>query len=76
MTVPPHIQYLRCLANYKALRFSHHILELAKKIGGRMIRKSRKTEGQYVAIHLRFEEVHMLTLDTHKSLLRLLQNLI
>lgn len=56
MTVPRHIQYLRCLANYKALRFSHHILELAKRIRGRMIRKSRKTEGKYVAIHMRFEE--------------------
>ncbi|CAM8883424.1 unnamed protein product [Rhodiola kirilowii] len=56
MTVPPHIQYLRCLANYKALRFSHPISELAKRIGSRMIRKSRKTEGKYIVIHLRFEE--------------------
>lgn len=64
MSVPPHIQYLRCLANYKALRFSHHISELAKRIIGRMTRKSKKSEGKYIAIHLRFEEVNMLALGT------------
>ncbi|KAK9270355.1 hypothetical protein L1049_025934 [Liquidambar formosana] len=31
MNVPPHIQFLRCLANYEALRFSFSISTLAKK---------------------------------------------
>uniref|UniRef100_A0A7N0TCB8 O-fucosyltransferase family protein n=1 Tax=Kalanchoe fedtschenkoi TaxID=63787 RepID=A0A7N0TCB8_KALFE len=56
MTVPPEIQYLRCLANFKALKFSHQILELSKKIRRRMIRESPKADGKYIAIHLRFEE--------------------
>ncbi|CAM8972022.1 unnamed protein product [Rhodiola kirilowii] len=56
MSVPPHIQFLRCLANYKALRFSNSISTLAKKVVSRMIDNSSKTGGQYVSVHLRFEE--------------------
>ncbi|XP_030443090.1 O-fucosyltransferase 10-like [Syzygium oleosum] len=56
MNVPPHIQLLRCLANFKALRFSSSIAVLADKIVGRMKEKSLRTGGKYVSIHLRFEE--------------------
>lgn len=56
MNVPPHIQLLRCMANYKALRFSDPISTLADKLVKRMIEKSSGTGGKYVSIHLRFEE--------------------
>lgn len=56
-SIPPHIQFLRCLANYKALRFSSTITNLAKKIVSRMADKSLTSGGKYVAVHLRFEEV-------------------
>ncbi|KAI3419819.1 O-fucosyltransferase family protein [Psidium guajava] len=56
MNVPPHIQLLRCLTNFKALRFSSSIAVLADKIVGRMREKSLRTGGKYVSIHLRFEE--------------------
>ncbi|KAG8633075.1 O-fucosyltransferase 10 [Manihot esculenta] len=56
MSVPPHIQLLRCMANYKALRFSSPISTLAHKLVDRMIEKSSRTGGKYVSIHLRFEE--------------------
>ncbi|KZV28837.1 hypothetical protein F511_06271 [Dorcoceras hygrometricum] len=55
-SIPPHIQYLRCLANYKALRFSSTIMNLAKVIVSRMISKSLEAGGKYVAVHIRFEE--------------------
>ncbi|XP_065847048.1 O-fucosyltransferase 10-like [Euphorbia lathyris] len=56
MSVPPHIQLLRCLANYKALRFSSSISTLGNKLVNRMIEKSSRTGGKYVSVHLRFEE--------------------
>ncbi|KAK7275686.1 hypothetical protein RIF29_16807 [Crotalaria pallida] len=56
MSVPPHIQFLRCLTNYKALRFTSSISTLAKKLVNRMIEKSSRTGGKYIAVHLRFEE--------------------
>ncbi|XP_057994837.1 O-fucosyltransferase 10-like isoform X1 [Hevea brasiliensis] len=56
ISVPPHIQLLRCMANYKALRFSSPISTLAHKLVNRMIEKSSRTGGKYVSIHLRFEE--------------------
>ncbi|KAH7524488.1 O-fucosyltransferase 10 isoform X2 [Ziziphus jujuba] len=56
MNVPPHIQHLRCLVNYEALRFSSPISALAKKLVNRMIEKSSRTGGKYVSVHLRFEE--------------------
>lgn len=55
-SIPPHIQYLRCLANYKALRFSSTITSLAKVIANRMTDKSLNYGGKYVSVHLRFEE--------------------
>ncbi|KAL8485518.1 hypothetical protein ACS0TY_027705 [Phlomoides rotata] len=55
-SIPPHIQFLRCLANYKALRFSSTIRNLAKRIVNRMANKSLTSGGKYVAVHLRFEE--------------------
>ncbi|KAL8514602.1 hypothetical protein ACS0TY_013625 [Phlomoides rotata] len=55
-SIPPHIQFLRCLANYKALRFSSTIRNLAKRIVNRMADKSLTSGGKYVAVHLRFEE--------------------
>ncbi|KAI8002896.1 O-fucosyltransferase 11 [Camellia lanceoleosa] len=60
MNVAPHIQFLRCLANYEALRFSLPIATFAKKLVSRMMGKSSSTGGQYVSIHLRFEEVGMM----------------
>ncbi|PON80839.1 O-fucosyltransferase [Trema orientale] len=56
MNVPPQIQYLRCLANYEALRFSAPILALGKTLVSRMVEKSSRTGGKYISIHLRFEE--------------------
>ncbi|KAG6707350.1 hypothetical protein I3842_06G026200 [Carya illinoinensis] len=56
MNVPPHIQSLRCLTNYEALRFSSPISTLANELVNRMIEKSSGTGGKYVSIHLRFEE--------------------
>ncbi|KAF7140621.1 hypothetical protein RHSIM_Rhsim06G0107100 [Rhododendron simsii] len=56
LDVPRDIQFLRCLANYKALRFSLPISTLAKKLVNRMIDKSSSSEGKYVSVHLRFEE--------------------
>ncbi|GFP89754.1 uncharacterized protein at1g04910 [Phtheirospermum japonicum] len=55
-SIPPHIQHLRCLANYKALRFSPTIMNLAKKVVNRMVAKSLNSGGKYVSVHLRFEE--------------------
>ena len=60
MSVPPHIQFLRCLTNYKALRFSSSISALGKKLVYQMIEKSSRTDGKYIAVHLRFEEVLIL----------------
>lgn len=60
MNIPPEIQFLRCLANYEALRFSSPILTFAHKLVSRMIKKSSGDDGKYVSIHLRFEEVLML----------------
>ncbi|KAK3230719.1 hypothetical protein Dsin_002600 [Dipteronia sinensis] len=56
MNVPPHIQLLRCIANYRALKFSSSISTLAEKLVKRMTEKSSRTGGKYVSIHLRFEE--------------------
>ncbi|OWM88450.1 hypothetical protein CDL15_Pgr003862 [Punica granatum] len=56
MSVPPRIQFLRCLANYKALTFSPTISAFANKLLDRMIEKSSSTGGKYVSVHLRFEE--------------------
>ncbi|XP_071691479.1 O-fucosyltransferase 10-like [Rutidosis leptorrhynchoides] len=55
-SLPPHIQYLRCLANFKALRFSIPIRTLAKKLVKRMTIDSSGSGGKYVSVHLRFEE--------------------
>ncbi|CAN8288756.1 unnamed protein product, partial [Cochlearia groenlandica] len=56
MSVPPYIQLLRCIANYKALKFSSPISTLADKLVDRMVEKSSETGGKYVSVHLRFEE--------------------
>lgn len=56
MYIPPDIQYLRCLANYKALKFASPIASLGKVLIKRMMEKSSKTDGKYVSVHLRFEE--------------------
>ncbi|KAM7252805.1 hypothetical protein ACFE04_025423 [Oxalis oulophora] len=56
MSVPANIQLLRCITNYKALRFSSTISTLAQKLVDRMIAKSSRTGGKYVSVHLRFEE--------------------
>ncbi|KAK8552253.1 hypothetical protein V6N13_120663 [Hibiscus sabdariffa] len=56
MNVPSHIQLLRCIANYKALKFSPPISSLAEKLVNRMIERSSMTGGKYVSVHLRFEQ--------------------
>lgn len=56
MEVPSNIQFLRCLANYEALRFSVPIATFAKELVNRMVAKSLRTGGKYVSVHLRFEE--------------------
>ncbi|XVE55390.1 hypothetical protein DITRI_Ditri03aG0154700 [Diplodiscus trichospermus] len=56
MNVSPHIQLLRCIANYKALKFSLPISTLAEKLVNRMIERSSRTGGKYVSVHLRFEQ--------------------
>lgn len=53
--VPSHVQGLRCLANFEALRFSEPIRTLAEKMVDRMINKSSLSGGKYVSVHLRFE---------------------
>ncbi|XP_024979202.1 O-fucosyltransferase 10-like [Cynara cardunculus var. scolymus] len=55
-SLPPHIQYLRCLANYEALRFSISITTLANTLVKRMTADSSGSGGKYVSVHLRFEE--------------------
>ena len=57
MNVPSHIQLLRCITNYRALRFAAPITTLAQKLVNRMIVRSSMTGGKYVSVHLRFEEV-------------------
>lgn len=57
MNLPPQIQSLRCLANYEALRFSTPILALARKLVNRMTKNSSISDGKFVSVHLRFEEV-------------------
>ncbi|XP_050231136.1 protein ESMERALDA 1 [Mercurialis annua] len=53
---PPAVQRLRCLANYKALRFSNPILTLGETLVGRMKERSVNQGEKYVSVHLRFEE--------------------
>lgn len=72
MTVPPSIQYLRCLANYEALQFSSSISHMAKKLVERMTEMSSRSGGKYVSIHLRFEEVIKLVFQTVKFLVHLM----
>ncbi|ONM19563.1 O-fucosyltransferase family protein [Zea mays] len=55
-SVPMNIQALRCLTNYKALRFSEPIRILADNMVDRMIKRSFLSGGKYVSVHLRFEE--------------------
>lgn len=55
--VPAHIQGLRCLANFEALRFADPIRLLAEQMVNRMVTKSVQSSGNYVSVHLRFEMV-------------------
>ncbi|KAH6782709.1 hypothetical protein C2S51_008002 [Perilla frutescens var. frutescens] len=52
-SIPLHIQFLRCLANYKALRFSSTITNLAKMIANRMAYKSLNHGGNIGWLMLR-----------------------
>ena len=54
---PPAVQRLRCLANYKALRFANPILSLGEILVARMRERSASNGGKYISVHLRFEEV-------------------
>lgn len=62
-SVPSNMQALRCLANYEALRFSDPIKNLAENMVDRMIKRSFLTGGKYVSVHLRFEEVLILSYE-------------
>jgi hypothetical protein len=55
--IPPEIQKLRCYTNFEALRFAQSIADMGNLVVRRMIAKSANTNGNYVSIHLRFEEV-------------------
>ncbi|KAA8538659.1 hypothetical protein F0562_028267 [Nyssa sinensis] len=55
--VPLNIQWLRCFANFEALRFSEPIHMLAGNMVDRMFKNSSKSGGKYISVHLRFEEV-------------------
>jgi len=55
--VPKNIQKLRCYANFVALRFAQPIASLGEILVKRMKSRSFRTNGNYVSIHLRFEEV-------------------
>jgi hypothetical protein len=54
--IPKRIQKLRCFTNFIALRFAHPIADMANTVVERMKAKSASTNGNYVSIHLRFEE--------------------
>lgn len=54
--IPKKIQKLRCYTNFVALRFSQPIAEMGDTVVKRMKAKSASTNGNYVSIHLRFEE--------------------
>ncbi|KAG0598340.1 hypothetical protein M758_12G065100 [Ceratodon purpureus] len=54
--VPKRLQKLRCYSNFVALRFAQPIADLGNNLVKRMKDKSAKTNGNYVSIHLRFEE--------------------
>lgn len=55
--IPKRIQKLRCYTNFVALRFAQPIANMGNILVKRMKAKSAKTNGNYVSIHLRFEEV-------------------
>lgn len=57
---PPAVQRLRCLANFEALKFSYPIATLSETLVSRMRDKSVASNGKYIAVHLRFEEVGFL----------------
>lgn len=48
--IPVEVQKMRCKANYKALRFTHPIEELGKKIVSIL-----RERGPFLVLHLRYE---------------------
>ncbi|CAM6020396.1 unnamed protein product [Sphagnum balticum] len=57
--IPEAIQKLRCFANFEALRFAPPIATIAQLLVKRMAAKSASTNGNYVAIHLRYEQASL-----------------
>lgn len=62
VNLPPQIQFLRCLANYEALKFVDPILMLARKLVKRMTKNILSSGGEFISVHLRFEEVEYVIL--------------
>ncbi|CAK9225835.1 unnamed protein product [Sphagnum troendelagicum] len=54
--IPKRIQKLRCFTNFEALQFASPIAATGQLLVKRMAAKSANSNGNYVAIHLRYEQ--------------------
>ncbi len=54
--IPKRIQKLRCFTNFEALQFASPIAATGQLLVKRMAAKTANSNGNYVAIHLRYEQ--------------------